>query len=179
MLQIIPARNPTRSRPICNKSTAAGDCRQLRELGEKHMGNLKAFLKQNKKAKKTTQFAATKSLCDENGDPLLWTIRPLSTKKSAAIRDECTIEVPVTGKPGLYRQKVNTDELLRKMICAAVVEPDLHNAELQDSYGVMSAEALIVEMVDNPEEFGELATFVQEYSGIDETLQEKVDEAKN
>ena len=126
------------------------------------MGNLKAFLKQNKKAKKTTQFAATKSLCDENGDPLL-----------------CTIEVPVTGKPGLYRQKVNTDELLRKMICAAVVEPDLHNAELQDSYGVMSAEALIVEMVDNPEEFGELATFVQEYSGIDETLQEKVDEAKN
>ena len=30
-----------------------------------------------------------------------------------------------------------------------------------------------------PEEFGELATFVQEYSGIDETLQEKVDEAKN
>ena len=116
------------------------------------MGNLKAFLKQNKKAKKTTQFAATKSLCDENGDPLLWTIRPLSTKESAAIRDECTIEVPVTGKPGLYRQKVNTDELLRKMICAAVVEPDLHNAELQDSYGVMSAEALIVEMVDNPEE---------------------------
>ena len=143
------------------------------------MGNLKAFLKQNKKAKKTTQFAATKSLCDENGDPLLWTIRPLSTKESAAIRDECTIEVPVTGKPGLYRQKVNTDELLRKMICAAVVEPDLHNAELQDSYGVMSAEALIVGMVDNPEEFGELATFVQEYSGIDETLQEKVDEAKN
>ena len=133
------------------------------------------FLKQNKKAKKTTQFAATKSLCDENGDPLLWTIRPLSTKESAAIRDECTIEVPVTGKPGLYRQKVNTDELLRKMICAAVVEPDLHNAELQDSYGVMSAEALIVEMVDNPEEFGELATFVQEYSGIDETLQEKVE----
>lgn len=66
------------------------------------MGNLKAFLKQNKKAKKTTQFAATKSLCDENGDPLLWTIRPLSTKESAAIRDECTIEVPVTGKPGLY-----------------------------------------------------------------------------
>ena len=65
------------------------------------------------------------------------------------------------------------------MNCAAVVEPDLHNAELQDSYGVMSAEALIVEMVDNPEEFGELATFVQEYSGIDETLQEKVDEAKN
>ncbi|MFQ8776845.1 MAG: phage tail assembly chaperone [Roseburia sp.] len=42
----------------------------------------------------------------------------------------------------------------------------------------MSAEALIVEMIDNPEEFGELATFVQEYSGIDETLQEKVDEAK-
>ena len=34
-------------------------------------------------------------------------------------------------------------------------------------------------MIDNPEEFGAFATFVQQYSGLEETLQEKVDEAKN
>lgn len=143
------------------------------------MGNLKAFFKENKKEKKTTQYPATKSLCDESGNPLLWTIRAISTKESESIREDCTTEVPVTGKPGMYRQKVNTHELLTRLICAAVVEPDLHSKELQDSYGVLSAEDLITEMIDNPEEFGELATFVQQYSGLDESMQEKVDKAKN
>ncbi len=143
------------------------------------MSNLKAFLKTNKKEKKTVQFPVTRSLCDEKGNPLLWTIRAITTKESEAIREECTTEVQVTGKPGMYRQKVDSHKLLTKMICAAVVEPDLNSKELQDSYGVLSAEALIAEMVDNPEEFGELATFVQQYSGLDETMPEKIAEAKN
>ena len=143
------------------------------------MGNLSAFLKKNKKEKKTTEYPATKSLCDENGEPLKWTIRALTTKESERIREECTTEIPVTGKPGMYRNKVNTHKLLTKMICAAVVYPDLNAVELQNSYGVMCAEDLIDEMVDNPDEFGNFAAFVQQYSGFEETLQEKVDEAKN
>ena len=143
------------------------------------MSNLKAFLKTNKKEKKTTQYPATKSLCDENGNPLMWTVKALSTKEADAIREECTVEVPITGKPGMYRPKVNGNKLLRKLVCAAVVEPDLQNRELQDSYGVMNAEDLVVEMIDNPAEFSEFATFVQEYGGVDKTLQEEVNEAKN
>ena len=143
------------------------------------MGNLKAFLKENKKEKKTTQYPATKSLCDDKGEPLKWTIRALSTKESEAIREACTTDVQVTGKPGMYRQKVDSNKLLKKLICAAVVEPDLNSKELQDSYGVLSAEDLIVEMVDNPEEFGNLANFVQQYSGLDETMPERIKEAKN
>lgn len=143
------------------------------------MGNLKAFLKENKKEKRTTQYPATKSLCDDKGEPLKWTIRALSTKESEAIREACTTEVQVTGKPGMYRQKVDSNKLLKKLICAAVVEPDLNSKELQDSYGVLSAEDLIVEMVDNPEEFGNLANFVQQYSGLDETMPERIKEAKN
>lgn len=143
------------------------------------MGNLKAFLKSNKKEKKTTQYAATRSLCDEKGNPLLWTIRAITTKESEVIREECTTDIKVPGKPGMYRQKVDTHKLLAKIICAAVVEPDLNSKELQDSYGVMCAEDLIVEMLDNPDEFGELANFVQQYSGLDETMSEKVAEAKN
>lgn len=143
------------------------------------MGNLKAFLKTNKKEKKTTQYPATKSLCDEKGEPLLWTIRAVTTKESETIREECTKDIPVTGKPGIYRQKVDSHKLLTKLICAAVVEPDLYSKELQDSYGVLSAEELVTEMVDSPEEFGELAAFVQQYSGLDETMQEKVEQAKN
>ena len=69
------------------------------------MGNLKAFLKENKKEKKTTQYPATKSLCDDKGEPLKWTIRALSTKESEAIREACTTDVQVTGKPQRKRKK--------------------------------------------------------------------------
>ena len=140
---------------------------------------LNMFLKQNKKVRENTEYAATKSLCDENGEPLKWTIKPLSTRDNESIREACTIDVPITGKPGMYRQKLNTAKYMAKLICASVVEPNLYNKELQDSYGAMTPEELVLEMIDNPGEYSEFAEFVQQFNGFDETLQDKVNEAKN
>lgn len=142
------------------------------------MSNFSRFMKQNKKVKENTTYAATKSLIDEKGNPLLWTIKSLTTKENDAIRDECTIEVPITGKMGAYRQKMNTSKYIAKLICASVVEPNLNDKELQDSYGVMTPEDLIKEMIDNPGEYNDLANFIQNYNGFS-TLEEKVEEAKN
>ena len=143
------------------------------------MGELTRFLKKNKKVKKNTFYPATKSLCDENGEPLLWEVRALSTRETDAIRENCTTEVPVTGKPGMMRPKVDSTKYVEKMVVAAVVFPDLRNAELQDSYGVKTPEALIKEMLDNPEEYNTFAEFIQEYNGLDETITEKIEQVKN
>lgn len=143
------------------------------------MGNLNRFLKENKKVKQNTTYAATKSLTDDKGQPLLWTIKPLTTKENDAIRDECTIEVPIKGKAGAYRSKVNTSKYIAKLIVASVIEPNLNEKELQDSYGVMSAEDLIKEMIDDPGEYAELSVFIQNFNGFTETMDEKVEEAKN
>ena len=141
--------------------------------------NLSAFLKKNKKYKDNVKYRATKSLCDENGEALEWEIKALTTDEYEKIREAYTREVQVTGKPGIYRQKFDSSGFLSKLICASVVEPDLHSIELLDSYGVMSPEDLIKQMVDNPGEYNEFAEFVQNFNGFDETLQDKVDEAKN
>lgn len=143
------------------------------------MSNLKLFMKKNKKVKENVFYAATKSLCDESGEPLKWEIKPLTTNESEEIRASVTTEVPVTGKPGLYRQKVNGTLYAARIIAASVVFPDLYNKELQDSYGVTTPEALLKEMVDNPAEYNALGDFVQNFSGVGETMDEKVDEAKN
>lgn len=143
------------------------------------MSNFSRFMKKNKITKENTTFPATKSLVDEKGNPLLWTIKPLTTKENDDIRDDCMIEVPVKGKPNVYRQKLNTSKYIAKMICACVAEPNLYDAELQDSYGVMTAEELLKEMIDDPGEYQELATFIQEYNGFNTTLDDKVAEAKN
>ena len=65
------------------------------------------------------------------------------------------------------------------MICACVVEPNLYDKDLQDSYGVMSPDDLLKEMIDDPGEYQEFATFVQNFNGFNTTLEDKVEEAKN
>ena len=123
-------------------------------------------------------YAATKSLRDENGDPLLWELKPLTTREQEEIRDECIVEVPVPGKRGMYRPKTNVSKLTAKMICASVVYPDLNIAELQDSYGVKTPEDLVREMVPSPGEYAEFAQFIQEFSGFTD-FEDEVNEVKN
>ena len=143
------------------------------------MSNFSRFMKENKAVKENTTYAATKSLTDEKGNPLLWTVKALSTKENDNIRDDCMIDVPVTGKPNVFRPKLNTSKYIAKMICACVVEPNLYNKDLQESYGVMTPEDLLKEMVDDPGEYQDFATFIQNYNGFDTTLEDKIEEAKN
>ncbi|MCH1953674.1 hypothetical protein MCJ35_31285 [Enterocloster sp. OA13] len=143
------------------------------------MGDLSRFLKKNKRTKENLKIAATASFLDENGKPMMWEIRPLSTKEDNALRDDCTVDIQVTGKPGMYRPKFYANRYLAKMAAACVVYPNLNDKELQDSYGVMGAEQLIVEMLDDPGEYNAFMGQLQEYHGFDKTMQDKVDEAKN
>lgn len=143
------------------------------------MSDLSRFLKANKIKRENTTFAATKSLVDAKGNPLPWIIKPLTTKENDAIRDECMIDVPVKGKPNVFRPKLDTSKYIGKMIYACVVEPNLYDKDLQDSYGVMSPDDLLKEMIDNPGEYQEFATFVQNFNGFNTTLEDKVEEAKN
>ena len=143
------------------------------------MGNLTLFLKKNKKIRENTFYAATKSLCDEKGEPLQWEIKALTTRETEDIRELCTTEVQIPGKVGVYRPKINTKLYIAKLIASSVVFPDLYNKELQDSYGVKTPEDLLKEMVDNSTEFNAFADFVQNYNGLNESIADKVEEAKN
>ena len=143
------------------------------------MSNFNRFMKSNKIVKENTTFAATKSLVDEEGNPLKWTIKPLTTAENEDIRDSCMMEVPVTGKPNMFRPKLNTSKYIAKMVAASIAEPNLYDKDLQDSYGVMTPEDLLKQMIDDPGEYNDLVAFVQEYNGFNTTLDDKVEEAKN
>ena len=143
------------------------------------MSNLSLFLKKNKKVRENAHYAATQSLCDENGKALDWEIKALTTTESENIRMECTTEVQIPGKVGMYRPKVDSNLYVAKLIAACVVFPDLYNKELQDSYGVRTPEDLQKQMIDNPVEYNALAEFVQNFNGLTESIDDKVEEAKN
>jgi len=136
-------------------------------------------MKANKVEKKNEMYAPTDSLMDKNGEALKWEFRHIGSKENEAMRDSCTVEVQVTGKPNLFRPKLNTSMYLSKMIVASTVFPDLYDAELQDSYGVKTPEELLYALVDNPGEYSELCAWIQRFQGFAKTLDEKVEEAKN
>ena len=143
------------------------------------MSKFSKFMKSNKIEKKNEFYAPTKSLCDENGKPLEWEFRHITSRENEGLRDDCTIDVPVTGKPNLFRPKTQSSKYIRKMIAASVVMPDLYDKELQDSYGVTTPDELLLAMVDDPGEYNDLAAFVQRFQGFNVSFDEKVDEAKN
>lgn len=143
------------------------------------MSKFAKFMKANKVVKENGKYAATSSLCDDAGKPLLWEIRHLSSKENEELRESCTMEVQVTGKPGVYRQKFKTNEYIRKLVAGSVVYPDLYDAELQDSYGVKTPEELLLAMVDDPGEYSEFVAYIQKFQGFDVSFSDKVDEAKN
>lgn len=143
------------------------------------MSQFTKFMKTNKKVRENGFYAPTKSLCDEDGKPLEWEFRHITSGENESIREECTIEVQVKGKPNLYRPRVQTGKYIRKMIVESVVVPDLLDRELQNSYGVERAEDLLLAMVDDPGEYNDLAAFIQKFQGFDTSFEDKVNEAKN
>lgn len=143
------------------------------------MSKFAKFMKANKTVKENGFYAATASLCDEKGKPLDWEFKHITSKENEDIREGCTIDVPVTGKPNMYRPKLKTVLYIQRMIVASVVTPDLFDAELQDSYGVKTPEDLLLAMVDDPGEYNDLAAFVQKFQGFDVSFEDKVNEAKN
>ena len=143
------------------------------------MSKFAKFMKANKAVKENGFYPATKSLCDEKGNPLDWEFKHITSKENEEIREGCTIDVPVTGKPNMYRPKLKSSLYIQRMIAASVVTPDLYDAELQDSYGVKTPEELLLAMVDNPGEYNELAAYVQKFQGFNVSFEDKVEEAKN
>lgn len=143
------------------------------------MSNLSRFLKKNKIAKQNGKYAPTKSLTNEDGTPLEWEFKHMTSKQNENLRDSFTVDIQVKGKPNVYRSKLNTVKYLAAMIAESTVFPDLYNKELQDSYGVKTPEDLIFAMVDDPGEYSDLCVWIQQFQGFDSDLDKKVEEAKN
>lgn len=143
------------------------------------MSKFSRFMKENKVAKPNEKYAATTSLLDENDEPLQWEFRKITSKENEDLRDSCTIDVQVKGKPNLYTPKVKTSEYVAKLIAKSTVYPDLYDKELQDSYGAMTPEELLYAMVDDAGEYQALANWIQKFQGFTKILNDKVEEAKN
>ncbi len=140
--------------------------------------SLSAFLAENAEKVENVKFVVSKRFKDENGVPVPWEIRPITGNEDEAIRKSCVKRVQVPGKRNQFTQETDYNMYLGKLAVACVVFPNLNDQELQDSYKVMGAEALLKTML-TPGEYADLLTKIQEVCGFDTTIQDEVEEAKN
>lgn len=148
------------------------------------MSNLSAFLAENAvpveniKVVVSNRFLSNEK--DEKGKlkPIEWEIKTIDSAADEAIRKTCTKRIPVPGKKNQFTRELDSDAYVGKLAVACTVFPNLNDKELQDSYHVMGAEALLKAML-TPGEYANYLMKIQEICGFDVTLQDEVDEAKN
>ncbi len=140
------------------------------------MSQLTRFLKQNRKTKENTTYDGVSAFTDENGVPMKWSVKPLSTREHENIRDECTAEV--RGEDGSYRSKLDFNKYKAMVLAESIIEPNLNSQELLESYNAANPHILIREMIDDPGDYDKFADFVFKFNGFG-NAKEKIEKAKN
>ena len=141
------------------------------------MGNLTAFLAQNAKQVENVKLVVSDRFTDEDGKPLEWEVRCISSREDETLRRDCQYRMPVPGKRGRFTQAFDDVLYLSKIAAACTVFPNLNDADLQDSYGAKCAEELIVAML-TPGEYTKYTEKLLEVCGFADQS-ELVEQAKN
>lgn len=135
-----------------------------------------AFMAQNVEKIENKKIVVSNRFKDENGNPIEWEIRAISQDENDALLKTSYVTLSVPGKPGAVTRELDDSKYTGKMLSASVVYPDLNDAELQDSYGVKTPDALLKKMLI-PGEMGVLAEAVAGFNR--RTEGDLVEEAKN
>ncbi len=140
------------------------------------MSDLQAFFAQNAAGNGTEDFIVSDRFKDGDGRAIPWKLRTMTEAENEEIRKSATRLAK--GANGAKVKETVPEEYLGKLVVASVVFPDLKNAELQKSYGVMGADALVKKML-LAGEYSALVQKVQEINGFDRDISTAVDEIKN
>lgn len=140
------------------------------------MSTLSAFFAQNASTEVLDELVVSDRFKDEQGEPIPWKLRSMTEEENEHVRKASTKKVK--GKGGVYTPETDFNEYTARLVTTCVVYPDLKDAELLKSYGVMGAESLLKRML-LPGEYTTLLQRVQELNGFNKSEQDMVDEVKN
>lgn len=139
--------------------------------------DLQSFLKENAVQAEYVDYVVSSRFKDSEGKPIPWKLKILDQKEDEELRRKCTKKA---FNPGTKDVTMHLDSDLygTKLICASVVEPNLNDAQLQQSYGAVGAEDLIRKMLI-PGEYSDLVLAIMEANGHDMGMSDKINLVKN
>lgn len=130
--------------------------------------SIKDFLRKRQMAKKEIKF---------KGFEAPFVIQEISNEENEGLQKQATKTTKT--RSGQVMQNIDQDKYAQNLILKSVVQPDLNSEELQEFYGTLADPYGTLKRMLS---IGELAALVQEVnnlSTVDQTLDDKVDEAKN
>lgn len=137
--------------------------------------SLSAFFAQNVEQEITEEVVVSDRFKGEDGVPIPWKLRSMTEGENEAIRKSSQRKIKDKGTVTI---DINNEEYMTKLVIASVVYPDLKDAELQNSYGVLGAEQLIKKML-LAGEYSTLLEKVIEVNGFDKSVNDYADDVKN
>ncbi|WP_273483608.1 phage tail assembly chaperone [Desulforamulus ruminis] len=140
------------------------------------MSDLSVFFAQDDLGEITEEVVVSTRFKDKEGKPVPWRLRSMTEAENKAIRQSATKSVKA--RHGGPTREVDFEEYLAKLAVASIVYPNLKDADLQASYRVKGADAVLQKML-LPGEYATLLQKVQELNGFDQDINELVDEVKN
>lgn len=140
--------------------------------------SLAAFMAENAVKVEVVRTVASKRFVDSDGNPVEWQIGAITSDEDEELRKSCTKKIYGKKNSAKYTIETDFEGYVGKLAARCTVFPDLSNAELQDSYGVTSADKLLKTML-LPGEYTEYCRKVQGANGFDITMDDLVEEAKN
>ena len=96
------------------------------------MGGFESFFKESAESSGTVKHVISERFRNKDGEPEKWELRSISAAYDRALR---------------AMEPKDTESYLARLAAACVVYPNLNDAQLQGSYGVMGADRVLREML--------------------------------
>lgn len=136
--------------------------------------SLSMFFRENAIKPENRKVVISNRFLDED-KPIQWELQAVTEEENQKLKNLCTVKILGKGK---QVTQFDSNRYTKLLVAASVVYPDLKDAELQKSYGILGVEALLGALL-TAGEFANLSLAAQELSGFDAELEEEKKEIKN
>ncbi|WP_413778134.1 phage tail assembly chaperone [Caproicibacterium sp. XB1] len=141
--------------------------------------SLSAFFKENAQPLGVKKYVASERFVNPStGEPMEWTLKPISSDRISRLRESYTRMVKLPGKKSGFSMQPDQEAFAEALAAECTVFPDLHDAQLQDSYGVKNECDLLHKLLYFG---GEYDNYVAEVMKVNHyaDMEDLVNEAKN
>jgi hypothetical protein len=140
--------------------------------------DMKSFFKESAIPVENVKYVASERFRDEKGNQAEWELRPLTSEEFETILDGAKKKIPSPDNPRNMLIVTDQSKVRDEMLKAAIVEPNLKREDLQNSWGTVGEIATLRAML-LPGEVNDLANVIQQISGFEVGMEEKIKTIKN
>ena len=139
--------------------------------------DLSYFMPGNPEDVHEVEVAISRRIRDEDGNPVLFKLRPISTQRIEEIEDEC--KKSIVKKNRVVGKELDQSRFLARIAVETTVYPDFKAQELRKAYQTEDPVEVAKKVLHIAGEYSTWIEKVSEINGFDDTAEDLEEYAKN